>query len=204
MDTVHGRPINSAYMHVHSYRRRTDTQVDSAGHDLYKSIVALLVGKPPLTRDFGPVEVKGFEPSSSALRMSGSRCFDQGFPRTFLVAAFRSPQLPSRSLSFPLGKDTRKDTPEPSRKVTTDRYSRPIGWLSQCRAKWRLVPLLATITFLGKEQDFTDPWSGGAVEQTAEHQCRSLQQPAPKSRVDGSALHLRDFDPCRWWSCVAR
>ena len=36
--------------------------------DLYKCIVALLVGKPPLTRDFGPVEVKGFEPSLSALR----------------------------------------------------------------------------------------------------------------------------------------
>jgi hypothetical protein len=28
------------------------------------------------------------------------------FPRTFLVAAFRSPQVPSRSLSFPLDKDT--------------------------------------------------------------------------------------------------
>ena len=44
--------------------------------DLYKSIVALLVGNPPLTRDFGPVEVKGFEPSASALRMCGSQCFD--------------------------------------------------------------------------------------------------------------------------------
>jgi hypothetical protein len=47
-------------------------------HDLYKSIVALLVGKPPLTRDSSPVEVKGFEPSASALRMSRSRPFDQG------------------------------------------------------------------------------------------------------------------------------
>lgn len=38
---------------------RTDTQADSAGRDLYKSIVALLFGKPPLTRDFGPVGVLG-------------------------------------------------------------------------------------------------------------------------------------------------
>ncbi len=43
---------------------RTNSQVDSAGHDLYKSIVALLVGTPPLTRDFGPVEVMGFEPTA--------------------------------------------------------------------------------------------------------------------------------------------
>ena len=74
---VHGRPTNSAYMHVHSYRRRTDTQVDSAGHDLYKSIVTLFGKNTPLTRALSPVEVKGFEPSASALRKSGSQCFDQ-------------------------------------------------------------------------------------------------------------------------------
>ena len=90
---MHGRPINSAYMHVHSYRRRTDTQVDSAGHDLYKSIVALLVRKSPLTRDFGPVEVKGFEPSASALRKCGSQCFDQAL----------SEDLPGSGVAIPSG-----------------------------------------------------------------------------------------------------
>ena len=62
--------------------------------------------KTTLTRDFGPVEVKGLEPSPSALRMYDSRSLTRAFPRTFLVAAFRSPQVPSRSLAFHLGKDT--------------------------------------------------------------------------------------------------
>ena len=57
-------PIDGAYVQT-----RTDNQVDSAaGHDLYNFIVALLVGKPPLTRAFGPVEVMGFEPTASTLR----------------------------------------------------------------------------------------------------------------------------------------
>jgi len=84
----------------------TDTQVDSADHGLYKSIVALSVGKPPLNWAFGPVEVKGLEPSASALRTYSSQRFDRPFPRSFLVAAFRSPQVTSRSLPFPLDKNT--------------------------------------------------------------------------------------------------
>ena len=53
------------------------------------------------------MEVKGVEPSPSALRMSGSRRYDQVLSEKLsLVTAFRSPQLPSRSLPFPLDKDT--------------------------------------------------------------------------------------------------
>ena len=54
------------------------------------------------------------------------------------MAAFPSPQVPSRSLSS-LSVKTRKDTPERSRRVATYRYSRPIGRLSQCAAN-RAVP----------------------------------------------------------------
>jgi len=51
---------------------------------------------------------------------------------------------------------SRKVTPERSWGVTTDRYSGPIGRLSQRRAN-RSVALLATITFFGERQDITDP-----------------------------------------------
>jgi hypothetical protein len=78
---------------------RTDTQVDSAGHGLYKSIVALPVGKPPLTRAFGPVEVKGLEPSASALRKCGSQCFDQALSEDFPGSGIL---IPSGSLTIPL------------------------------------------------------------------------------------------------------
>ena len=77
---------------------RTESQVDSGGHDLYKSIVALLVGKPPLTRDFGPVEVKGFEPSASALRKYGSQRFDQDLSEDSPGSGV---SIPSGSLTIP-------------------------------------------------------------------------------------------------------
>jgi hypothetical protein len=76
------------------------------------------------------------------------------FPRTFLVAAFRSPQVPSRSLPS-LSIRSRKVTPEWSWWVTTDRFSRPIGSLSQCAAIG-VRSTRATITFLGEQQDITD------------------------------------------------
>ena len=83
----------------------------------------------------------------------------RSFPRTFLVAPFRSPQVPSRSspsLSIRSRKvtlrvdvrsrishfphvRTRKDTlGQISWGVSTDRYSGPIGRLSPCRSGWRL------------------------------------------------------------------
>jgi hypothetical protein len=52
------------------------------------------------------VEVKGLEPSASALRKCGSQRFDQALRRTFLVEALLSPQAPSRSLPFALDKVT--------------------------------------------------------------------------------------------------
>ena len=54
------------------------------------------------------VEVMGFEPTASTLRMWSSRPLTRLFSRAFLVAAFRSPQVPSRSLSFSLNKDTQR------------------------------------------------------------------------------------------------
>jgi len=51
------------------------------------------------------VEVMGFEPTASTLRMCGSQCFDQGLSYDLRGSGFRSPQVPSQSLSFPHGKD---------------------------------------------------------------------------------------------------
>ena len=78
---------------------RTDSQVDSAGHDLYKSIVTLIVGKTPLTRASSPVEVKGFEPSASALRKYGSQRFDQALSEDLPGSGV---SIPSGSLTIPL------------------------------------------------------------------------------------------------------
>ena len=52
------------------------------------------------------VEVKGLEPSASTLRKYGSQPLTRPFLTTFLVTTFRSPQAPSRSLPFPLDRDT--------------------------------------------------------------------------------------------------
>ena len=78
------------------------------------------------------------------------------FPKSFLVAASRSPQDPSCSLPIPLD-ETRKDTiGKSSRGLSRDRYSRSIGRLLQNPANGADSPL-ATITFLGAQQDITDP-----------------------------------------------
>ena len=44
--------------------------------------------------------MRGLEPSASTLRMSGSRCFDQGLSEDFPGGAFRSPQVPPKITSF--------------------------------------------------------------------------------------------------------
>jgi hypothetical protein len=97
---------------------------------------------------------------------------------TFLVTAFRSPQVPSRSLPFPLD----KVTPERSRRVATDRYSRPIGRRSQCAANGARSTS-ATITFLGEQQDIFNPDAAvTAARQTTEpvnSNRRNHPQPAP-------------------------
>jgi hypothetical protein len=107
------------------------------------------------------------------------------FPSIALVAAFRSPQVPSHSLPFPLDKDT-KDTPERSRSVSTNRYSRPIGRRSQCaangtRSNW------ATITFLGEQLDIIDPEA--AVP--AAGQRRKANAPSARSRLTSWRETLR-------------
>ena len=52
-----------------------------------------------------------------------------------------------------------------------DPYSRPIGRLSQCAANGA-CSRLTTITFLGEEQDITDPETAVLVAgQTTERQC---------------------------------
>ncbi len=59
-------------------------------------------GVPPVARWTGLslVEVKGLEPSASTLRKCGSQFLDQVHSDApLLVAAFRFPQVPSRSLS---------------------------------------------------------------------------------------------------------
>ena len=60
---------------------------------------------------FGPlnwpfVEVSGLEPRPLHCECLVLGVLTRAFPRTSLVAAFRSPQVPSRTLSFPLDKDT--------------------------------------------------------------------------------------------------
>ncbi len=64
----------------------------------------------------------------------------------------RIPHDPSPSLSI----KTRKDTPERSRRVATDRCSRPICRLSQYAATDARSPLMA-IMFLGERQDIIGP-----------------------------------------------
>ena len=65
-------------------KSRIDVVSNNAGlamaqnHNLYNLNVTLFVGKPPLKRAFGPVEVKGFEPSASALRMKHSTAYRSG------------------------------------------------------------------------------------------------------------------------------
>ena len=76
----------------------TDTQVDSADHGLYKSIVALSVGNPPLNWAFGPVEVMGFEPTASTLRKYGSQRFDQALSEEFPGSGV---SIPSGHLTIP-------------------------------------------------------------------------------------------------------
>ena len=98
------------------------------------------------------MEVKGLEPSASTLRKCGSRRFDQALSYDSLVAALRSPQLPSRSLPFPPHKVTYGHAgqvlvePLHGSVVTFDRG------LSQCRAN-DAGALLTTITFCGERQD---------------------------------------------------
>ena len=95
----------------------------------------------------------GFEPTASTLRMCGSQCFDQALSEDFPgVAAFRSPQAPSGSLSI----RSRSGDAGTELGVSTNWYSRPIGRLSQCAANGARSPL-TTITFLGEQQDITDP-----------------------------------------------
>jgi len=94
---VHRQPVLQC-LHSALVQTRTDSQVDSAGHDLYKSIVTLFVEKVPLTRDFRPVEVKGFEPSSSTLRKYGSQPFDQVISEDFPGGGVA---IPSGSLTIP-------------------------------------------------------------------------------------------------------
>ena len=61
--------------------------------------------------------------------------------------------------------------------MTTDRYSRPIGRLSQCAANGVRFPLV-TITFLGEQEDITDPEAAVLVAgQTTERQCSVRRQP---------------------------
>jgi hypothetical protein len=69
-----------------------------------------------------------------------------------MVGGFRSPQVPSQSLPFPLD----KVTPQHSRSVTTDRYSGPVGRLSKCTAN-DACALLTTITFLDERRAIFDP-----------------------------------------------
>jgi hypothetical protein len=98
---------------------------------------------------------------------------------TFLLAALRPPTFPhdpSPSLSI----RSRKVTPERSRRVNTDQYSRPIGGLQQCAASGA-CSLLTTITFLGERQDIFDPEGTVLVdEQTTERRCAVREQPESK------------------------
>jgi hypothetical protein len=52
------------------------------------------------------VEVMGFEPTASTLRMWRSWAFYQGITRDALVGPLRSPQVPSLSIPFPFDKVT--------------------------------------------------------------------------------------------------
>ena len=126
-------------------------------HDLCKSIVTLFVETTPLTRASSPVEVMGFEPTASTLRMSTSRPFDQGL----------SYDLPGSGVSIPSGSLTIPRLPARSRHVKTrpdsllsdlfmDRCSRPIGRLKQSGAH---LPsgLMTTITLLGEREAINGP-----------------------------------------------
>jgi hypothetical protein len=60
--------------------------------------------------------------------------------------------------------------------ATTDRYSRPIGWLSQCSTNAAVgCWLLSTITFLGAAGHLR-PWRGVPIAGTSLLQPLSLMQ----------------------------
>ena len=93
------------------------------------------------------------------------------FPMTFLVAAFRSPQVPAPPSPSRTVK-TRKDTlGQSSWGLSADRYPDPIGRLSQREANGA-GSLLATITFLGQPADTSAPERRALMAgQTTERQC---------------------------------
>ena len=81
------------------------------------------------------------------------------FPRAFLVAALRSPQVPSRSLSFPLDKVTQGHAGTELGRVNksvlaSDRQA--LVMHSELHSS-----TLAMITFLGERPDITDPEAVG-------------------------------------------
>ena len=76
------------------------------------------------------MEVKGFEPSASTLRMCDSRSFDQGLSWWRRFDPLRFPHDPSLSLSI----RSHKVTPERSRRLATNRYTSPISRFSQREA----------------------------------------------------------------------
>ena len=82
--------------------------------------------------------------------------FDQvlseGHPGGDVAIPLRFPHDPSASLSM----RSRKVTPEQCQNLSINRYSRPLGTLSQRAVNGALSPI-STITFLGEEEDVLDP-----------------------------------------------
>jgi hypothetical protein len=73
----------------------------------------------------------------------------------FLVAALRSPQVPSQSLPLPLDKVTKGHAATESECCHGSVLMSGRQALAM-RSEWRCSPL-ATITLLGEQQDITDP-----------------------------------------------
>ena len=101
------------------------------------------------------MEVMGFEPTASTLRMYGPQRFDEvfsdGLPGSNVAipsGPLRSPQDPSRSLSI----RSRKVTPERSRRVATDRHLGPVGGAPTAQ---RMA--LVHNQFLSERRDITTP-----------------------------------------------
>ena len=132
----------------------------------------------PVPTETGTGPIAGKEGAQVSLASNGGgRRSSQ--PRPTRCGRERDPRLFPKS-SVHGGPDfDDKDTPEHSPwRQSADRYSRPIGRLSQRgRTEWRIFPL-ATITFLGQRTAITGPEAlllAGRVD--AECQCSVRRQP---------------------------
>ena len=122
------------------------------------------------------MEVMGFEPTASTLRMSMSRPFNQGI---FQDLPGRGLSIPSGSLMIPpLSSRLGQVRSRPHRVGRARNWrSLPIGRRSQCAANGTRSPW-ATITFLGEQQDIIDHEAAIIVAwQTTKGQSSVRQQP---------------------------